>query len=70
MVEVANFTRLHERFLAGGMVKVASVPARLRRLLDHEGESNLRDPGGGSWTVSEGLNAITWVLGRSVPHDV
>jgi protein SCO1/2 len=59
--------RLHERFFAGGMAKVGSVPARLRHLLDGEGEDNLQHPGGGSWTVSEGLDAIGWVLGRAVP---
>jgi cytochrome oxidase Cu insertion factor (SCO1/SenC/PrrC family) len=57
----------HERFVAGGMVHVSSIPARLRRLLDSQGESNLRHPGGGSWTIPQGLDAIGWVLGRSVP---
>jgi hypothetical protein len=58
----------HERFAAGGMVHVTSIPARLRHLLDKEGESNLRHPGGGSWTVPQGLDAIGWVLGQSVPQ--
>jgi len=58
--------RLHERFVAGGMAKVAGVPAPLRRLLDREGEENLRHPGGGSWSVPDGLEAIGWVLGRAV----
>jgi protein SCO1/2 len=60
-------TRLHVRFTAGGMVKVSHIPRRLRTLLDGQGESNLEHPGGGSWTVSEGLDAIGWTLGRAIP---
>jgi protein SCO1/2 len=59
----------HERFIAGGMARVGNIPLRLRGLLDREGESNLRHPGGGSWTVSESLDAIGWVLGRLVPDE-
>ena len=59
--------RLHERFVAGGMAKVAGVPEPLRHLLDKEGEENLRHPGGGSWSVPDGLEAVGWVLGRAVP---
>lgn len=58
----------HERFLAAGMVKVASVPSRLRRLLNNQGIANLQHPGGGSWTIQDGLDAIGWVLGRAVPR--
>jgi protein SCO1/2 len=59
-------TRLRERFIAGGMVRVASVPARVRGLLDAQGLANLRHPGGGSWSVTDALEAIGWVLGISV----
>jgi len=62
--------RLHERFSAGGMAKVSGVPKRLAGLLDAQGRANLRDPGGGSWTVAGGLEAIGWVLGRPVPDLV
>ncbi|HEY3942054.1 MAG TPA: SCO family protein [Acidimicrobiales bacterium] len=59
--------RLRERFFAGGMVKVGKLPPRLQHLLDREGRSNLKDPGGGHWTVAQGLDAIGWVLGRQLP---
>ncbi|MGH9046503.1 MAG: SCO family protein [Acidimicrobiales bacterium] len=58
---------LHERFIAAGMVRVASIPRSLRSLLDRQGVSNLSHPGGGSWSVPEGLDAIGWVLGQPVP---
>lgn len=60
--------RLNERFIAGGMVQISGIPSRLEHLLDGEGKSNLTDPGGGSWTVSNGLSAIGWVLGQPVPE--
>ena len=58
--------RQRERFIAGGMVWVGNIPTRLRRLLDGQGRSNLHHPGGGAWTVSDGLRAIAWVLGKPV----
>jgi protein SCO1/2 len=60
--------RLNERFIAGGMVQISGIPSRLEHLLDSAGTSNLTDPGGGSWTVSNGLGAIGWVLGQPVPE--
>ena len=59
----------HERFIAGGMVRISGIPARLQHLLDGEGRSNLSNPGGGSWTVLDGLGAIGWLLGRPVPEQ-
>jgi protein SCO1/2 len=58
--------KLHERFFAGGMVRIAGVPARIHRLLDAQGVENLRHPGGGSWTVPDALDAIGWVLGKPI----
>lgn len=58
----------HQRFIAGGMVQIAGIPARLQGLLDAEGRSNMKDPGGGAWTVPDGLNAIGWLLDRPVPE--
>jgi len=55
---------LHERFIAGGMTHIATIPTNLKKLLDSEGKANLRNPGGGTWTVSDAVNAIKWVLGR------
>ena len=57
---------LHERFIAGGMTRIGSIPADLARLLDSEGQADLRHPGGGTWTVADGVNAIGWVLGRPI----
>jgi hypothetical protein len=48
------------------MTDIRDIPADLRKLLDSQGESDLRNPGGGTWTVSDALNAIGWVLGRPV----
>jgi protein SCO1/2 len=59
-------SRLHERFIGGGMVQIGSLPANLRGLLDSQGKADLRSAGGGSWNVTDGLNAIGWLLGRSV----
>jgi cytochrome oxidase Cu insertion factor (SCO1/SenC/PrrC family) len=56
--------RLHERFIAGGMTRIAKIPTNLKKLLDTEGRANLRNPGGGTWTVANAVNAIEWVLGR------
>lgn len=58
--------RGHERFVAGGMVNIHHVPRRIGKLLDDEGQSNLEHPGGGAWTVADGLGAVGWLLGRPV----
>lgn len=58
---------LHERFVAAGMVRGASVSPALRKLLDASGVQDLQHPGGGSWTVPQALDAIGWVLGQNVP---
>ncbi len=60
-------TDLSERFIAGGMTKIGQIPANLHSLLDSEGKTNLAKPGAGTWTVTDALNAIGWVMGRSVP---
>jgi protein SCO1 len=56
--------QLRERFIAGGMTSIGKVPANLKKLLDSQGRANLRHPGGGTWTVSDAVNAIEWALGR------
>jgi protein SCO1 len=55
---------LRERFVAGGMARVGSLPRQLRSLLDSQGETNLTDPGPGSWTVDEAVNAVKWTFGH------
>jgi len=58
---------MRERFIAGGMTRIGSIDAKLRGLLDAQGQADLRNPGGGTWTVTDALNAIGWVLGRTIP---
>jgi protein SCO1/2 len=58
---------LHERFVAAGMAKFNGISGPLRTLLDSQGRSNLAHPGGGNWTLAEGLDAVGWVLGQPVP---
>jgi cytochrome oxidase Cu insertion factor (SCO1/SenC/PrrC family) len=55
---------LHERFIAGGMTRIGKIPTNLKKLLDNEGKANLRNPGGGTWTVTNAVNAVEWALGR------
>ena len=55
---------LRERFVAAGMVRGATVPAPIRRLLDAQGVEDLTHPGGGSWSVAQAFDALSWVLGR------
>ena len=59
-------SHLHERFVAAGMVRDASLSPSLHHLLDSQGVSDLEHPGGGSWTIDEALEAIGWVLGQPV----
>jgi cytochrome oxidase Cu insertion factor (SCO1/SenC/PrrC family) len=53
-----------ERFVAAGMVSGATVPKSLRHLLDSQGIYDLEHPGGGSWTVEQAFDSVSWVLGR------
>jgi cytochrome oxidase Cu insertion factor (SCO1/SenC/PrrC family) len=59
-------SHLHERFIAGGMTRIGRIPAKLQKLLDSEGEADLKNPGGGTWTTNDALNAIGWVVGRAI----
>jgi hypothetical protein len=54
---------LHERFI-GGMTSIGKSPVDLQKLLDSQGKADLRNPGGGTWTVRDASNAIDWVLAR------
>ena len=51
-----------ERFITAGMVRDASMPKSLRRLLDAQGVYDSEHPGGGSWTVDQAFDSILWVL--------
>ena len=61
-------SRLHERFIAGGLTKIGQIPQNLHKLLDRQGRANLLKPGAGTWTVTDALDAIGWMLGRAVPN--
>ena len=60
---------LHERFVTGAAPDLGGrrLGKSLRHMLDAEGVANLDHPGHGSWTVPEGLQAIGWVAGRTIP---
>ena len=60
---------LRERFVAGGMTAIGQIPPSLQKLLDRQGRANLQRPGAGTWTVTDALNAIGWVMGRAVPNS-
>lgn len=55
-------SRLHERFVAAGMVHGAPLSPALRHLLDAQGRSDLAHPGGGSWTILQARDAIGWLI--------
>jgi protein SCO1/2 len=57
-------SNLHERFIAGGMTRIRKIPENLQKLLDSQGKADLRNPGGGTWTVNDAETAIRWALGR------
>lgn len=58
----------HERFLLLGNANTQgkAPPATLNNFMDAEGHKNLTDPGPLSWTVPEGLQATSWLLGKKV----
>jgi protein SCO1/2 len=61
---------LHERFLTGGPVDLhGRMQTNLKGLLNGEGRKNLTVPGGEGWTVDQGLAAISWLAGHSIPSD-
>jgi protein SCO1 len=62
-------SHLHERFIAGGLTKIGQIPESLQKLLDTQGRANLLKPGAGTWTVTDALNAVGWMLGRAVPSS-
>lgn len=60
---------MHERFVTGAAPNLGGkgLQKSLAVMLDAQGFQNLRDPGRGSWTIADGLQAIGWVAGRTVP---
>lgn len=61
----------HERFATAATPDVTShkLPAALNAMLDTQGEQNLNDPSinGQTWTVSQALSDLGWVIHRSIP---
>jgi cytochrome oxidase Cu insertion factor (SCO1/SenC/PrrC family) len=60
---------MHERFDTGAMPNLRGVTlqAGLKKMLDAQGFENLDHPERGAWTIPEGLQAIGWVAGRTIP---
>lgn len=58
----------HERFLLLGNANTQGTapPPTLSNFMDAEGRKNLTDPGPISWTVPEGLQVTSWLLGKKV----
>jgi len=61
--------KLHERFVTGAAPDLGghTLPGPLQDMLDAQGFENLSHPGRNSWTIPEGLQAIGWLAGRSIP---
>ncbi len=62
--------KMHERFVTGAVPNLGGhrLPGALRDMLDAQGFQNLSHPGGGAWTIPEGLQAIGWPAGRPIPQ--
>lgn len=60
--------RGHERFVMLGPPNAGRVapPSTLASFLDAQGRSALAKPPPFSWTVAQGLRAVSWLLGRTV----
>jgi cytochrome oxidase Cu insertion factor (SCO1/SenC/PrrC family) len=59
----------HERFATAAAPDVTShtLPKALDRMLDDQGQRNLNDPTGQTWTVPEALSNIGWMVKQSIP---
>ncbi|MGH3245823.1 MAG: SCO family protein, partial [Trebonia sp.] len=58
----------HERVALLGQADThgQAPPPALGKFLDAEGRKNLTDPGPLSWTVPQGLQVVSWLLGKEV----
>jgi protein SCO1/2 len=61
--------KMDERFVTGAAPNLGGrkLQGSLQGMLDAQGLHNLTDPGRNSWTIAEGLQAIGWVAGRTIP---
>ncbi len=60
-----------ERFVTSSApdVRLIPVPRVLATMLNDQGRQNLRHPDGGSWTVTQMLQGIGWLAGRTLPTE-
>lgn len=57
----------HERFALDGAPQVsagAPIPATLRKFLDADGDHNLTHPDAQSWTLTQELQVLSWLLDK------
>ncbi|MGH9019332.1 MAG: SCO family protein, partial [Acidimicrobiales bacterium] len=61
---------MHERFVTGAAPDLGGhrLQASLQDMLDAEGFKNLDHPAADTWTIAEGLQAVGWVAGRTIPQ--
>ena len=61
----------HDRFatVAPADLVGRALPTSLSHMLDQQGRTDYRTPPTGSWTIPEGLQAIGWLVGRSIPSS-
>jgi cytochrome oxidase Cu insertion factor (SCO1/SenC/PrrC family) len=61
--------KMHERFVTGAAPDLGShkLQGDLQDMLDAQGFKNLDHPSRDTWTIPEGLQAIGWVAGRTIP---
>ncbi|MCQ4080108.1 SCO family protein [Streptomyces sp. RB6PN25] len=62
-------SRDNERFVINGAAHVAAgtrLPATMQGFLDSDGLRNLQQPQDGSWTVSDALQTLGWLLQRTI----
>jgi protein SCO1 len=61
--------KMDERFVTGAAPNLGGrkLQGNLQDMLDAQGFKNLAHPARGAWTIPEGLQAIGWVAGRTIP---
>jgi cytochrome oxidase Cu insertion factor (SCO1/SenC/PrrC family) len=62
--------KMHERFVTGAAPNLGShkLQGSLQDMLDAQGFKNLQHPAKDAWTIPEGLQAIGWIAGRTIPQ--
>lgn len=58
----------HLRYFTGGTPRLSgSLEPALGNLLNETGRQNLADTAAAGWSVDEGLQALGWLLGKTIP---